>query len=66
MDILNVHIIRNLRLDSGVWITYTLDLLSSLFELFMQEKFVIIENTLVRNLFARLHTVNLSWPGMDI
>ena len=31
----------------------------------MQEKFVIIENTLVRNLFARLHTANLSWPGMD-
>ena len=54
MDIFNVHMIRNLRCleeKSRVWIISTLDLLSSLFELFMQEKFVIIESTLVRNLF---------------
>ena len=31
----------------------------------MQEKFLVIENTLVQNIFARLHTANLSWPGMD-
>ena len=31
----------------------------------MQEKFVIIEKTIVRDLFARLHTDSLSRPGMD-
>ena len=32
----------------------------------MQEKFVIIENTLIRNLYARLYTANLSWPGICV
>ena len=34
-------------------------------KLFMQEKVVNIERTIVRDLFARLNTDSLSLPGMD-